>query len=80
MVRYNSSMGRMEVYDGVVWLELGGGVEIGLTYQAEEVLHWARKKMEEEARIEQLAQKHEGIRDLKEKLDMMIALVRNESR
>ena len=80
MVRYNSSMNRMEVYDGVVWIELGGPAEIGLTYQAEEVLQWARKKMEEEARIEQLAKDHEGIRDLKEKLDMMIALVRNDAR
>lgn len=80
IVRYNSSMSRMEVYDGVVWLELGGSVEIGLSYQAEEVLHWARKKMEEEAQIEQLVKQHEGIRDLKEKLDMMIALVRNDAR
>ena len=80
MVRYNSSMNRMEVYDGVVWLELGGPAEIGLTHQAEEVLQWARRKMEEEARIEQLAKDHEGIRDLKEKLDMMIALVRNDPR
>lgn len=80
MVRYSSTNNRLEVYDGVVWLELGTPAEIGLTYQAEVILQWARRKMEEEARIEQLAKDHEGIRDLKEKLDMMIALVRNDAR
>lgn len=73
-------MNRLEVYDGVVWLELGDPAEIGLSHQAEEVLQWARKKMEEEAQIERLAKEHEGIRDLKEKLDIMIALVRNDAR
>jgi hypothetical protein len=68
----------MEVFDGNMWVTLGGQASIGLTPEAVEILDWAKAKKAQEARIEELADEHPGIRDLKEKLDIMIALVEKD--
>lgn len=62
MVRYNGS--NIEVYDGASWLTMTSSypqVELdGLTM---EVVTWARRKMEEEKRMLELAQKHPTVAD-----------------
>jgi len=78
MVRWNIVQSRMEVYDGHSWVTLGSSATVGLTPEATGILDWARKKMQEEEQIEKLVATHPGIRDLKDKLDVMIALVRKE--
>ena len=67
MVRYNTSMQRLEVYDGNMWLELGGGSSIELSSSASQVLEWAQKKMEEERRWRDMADKNPAIKDAYEK-------------
>lgn len=75
-VRYNTTAQAFEVYDGTMWVQLSmAHAQIGLTAEAEGILDWARHKRAEEERIMRLADEHPGIRDLKEKLDVMIALV-----
>ena len=63
-VRYNGSSQNMEVYDGTTWLTMSSGyptVELSSDVQA--VVNWARAKMMEEARILELAAKHESVAD-----------------
>ena len=78
-VRYNTTNQVFEVFDGNMWMQLSmAHAQIGLSHEAESILDWARQKQAEEERIMKLAEEHPGIRDLKEKLDVMIALVSKE--
>ena len=75
-VRYNTTTQCFEVFDGNMWVRLNmAHAQIGLTSEAESILDWARHKRAEEERIMKLANEHPGIKDLQEKLDVMIALV-----
>jgi hypothetical protein len=61
MVRYNTNMNYMEVYDGISWKEISSYANIGLTPDAELLLDWARKKRDEEIELESLAKDHPAI-------------------
>ena len=75
-VRYNTVSQVFEVYDGTSWVQIGmAHAQIGLTTEAESILDWARHKRAEEERIFKLAEQHPGIKDLQEKLNIMITLV-----
>jgi hypothetical protein len=78
MVRYNGLTKNFEVYDGTTWITVQSSVaSVGLTTEAVGLLEWAREKRNDEARLKALADKHPGIKDLKEKLDIMVALVKD---
>lgn len=63
-VRYNGSSQCMEVYDGVTWLTMQSSYPtIELSGEVQAVVNWARAKMAEEARIAELAAKHESVAD-----------------
>ncbi len=51
---------------------------VGLDSRAQEAVNWAWKKMEEERNIAALLNKHPGLKDIKEKFDVMLALVQQE--
>lgn len=74
MMRMNGT--NVEIFDGSTWLIVNSSyATVGLTEEAEMLLEWARKKRDDELRIKVLADKHPGIRDLQEKLDILVALV-----
>lgn len=74
-IRYNSSMSRMEIYDGTSWHGIpDNSLTISMSPDAEEAIEWAQKKMQEEKRIERLIEEHPAVKDAKEKLDILIAL------
>ena len=77
-LRRNTSTTQVEAFNGSTWIPIGQHVSVGLSSDGLEVMHWAQKKMREEQRIEDLMSEHPGIRDLKEKLDLMIALTTKE--
>jgi hypothetical protein len=78
-VRYNTNSSNMEVWDGVSWKEISANyASVGLTSEAESLLDWVRVKRDEEIKFKSLLESHPGIKDLKEKLDMMVALVTKE--
>jgi len=78
-VRYNTNTHHMEVWDGMSWKEISNNyVSVGLTGEAEMLLDWARAKRDEDLRFKTLMESHPGIQDLKEKLDIMVALVTKE--
>jgi hypothetical protein len=61
MVRYNTNMNYIEVYDGMSWKEISSYANIALTGEAESLLDWARKKRDEELQFEALAREHPAI-------------------
>jgi hypothetical protein len=82
MLRYNTNMNTVEVYDGQVWKEVTNGyASVSLTGEAEALLDWARKKRDEELQIEALAREHpainfalENLKKAKMQLDATIIL------
>jgi hypothetical protein len=80
-MRYNISSNNIEVWDGYVWQILSSSsANISLTSDAEEILDWAKNKKLEEEKILAMIKKHPGIKDIKEKLDVMMALVRESEK
>ena len=85
-LRFNTSGQRLEVYDGMTWLELNmPHASIGLNGTAEEAIDWAQRQMVEEKRLEVLAKQHPAVADAllavekaKEQLRVVTALVETE--
>jgi len=82
-LQFNTSRQRLEVYDGMTWLELNTPhASVGLNEAAEEAIDWAQQQMAEEKRIEALAKKHpavedalEAVRQAQERVRIVAALV-----
>lgn len=80
-VRYNSQAGGMEIFDGSVWQRVGDSVaQVGLTQEAERILEWAQKKMQEEAALNARMEKHPGLKDAWERFKVMDALTAEQDR
>jgi hypothetical protein len=62
MMRYNTNMNTVEVYDGHSWKEIESYAGISLTGEAESLLDWARKKRDEEIEMQALADNHPAIK------------------
>ena len=81
LVRYNGNTQNYEVYDGNTWMVMYmAAATVTLDYDVQNILNWARDKMAEDQRIKELAKKHPGIRDLQEKLEVMVALVQQQEK
>ena len=80
-MRYNTQTNNLEVYDGVTWQVFQTTyATVGLSYEAESLLNWARDKRNEELEFKALIEKHPGVKDLKEKLDIMVTLVTEQAK
>ena len=79
MVRYNTNMQCMEVYDGIGWQAIyTAQPTIEMTPQAREAVEWAMSKQEEEYKLQALIKKHPGLKDLHDKFEMMKILCQEE--
>ena len=79
-MRFNTVDQRIEIWDGTSWIQLATGhATVGLDAEAIELLDWAKAKRQEEQRLKSLAKQHPGIQDLQQKLDIMVALVSQDS-
>jgi hypothetical protein len=84
MVRFNSNVSGMEVYDGNGWQRVGGGsAHIDLSYEAQGILDWAATKMADEKAYKELAEKSnavkialENVEQAKRQLDITAKLSR----
>ena len=61
ILRYNTNMNIVEVYDGHVWKEVSSYANVSLTGEAEALLDWARKKRDEDLQLEVLAKEHPAV-------------------
>ena len=84
-VRWNGSTKCFEVCDnnngnytgGGGWMRIDPTVELSSDPQIADTLAWAKKKMFEDQKIEQLARQYPAVKDAKEKLDIIIKLVQD---
>jgi hypothetical protein len=66
---YDPGSQQMKVYDGNSWLSLGGGsATVNLDPAAIGILNWAKKRMQEEAERERLAETNPTIKDLMDQI------------
>lgn len=78
-MRYNTSNQTMEVFDGNNWVVLNMGyASVGLTPEAEVLLDWAKQKRDEEFKLQSLIDKHPGLKEAYERLEIMKALCLEE--
>jgi hypothetical protein len=78
-MRYNTTNQNMEVFDGSTWVALNMGyASVGLTTDAESLLDWARQKRDEEFKLQSLIDKHPGLKEAYERLEIMKALCLEE--
>lgn len=63
-VRYNGSSQNLEVYDGNSWMIMTSSYPtVELSGEVQSILNWAKVKMVEEARLQQLAQDNATLKD-----------------
>ena len=79
MVRYNTSNNEMEVWDGAAWRTLSMSAELELSPEIRQTVEWARRRQAEERELEDLCKKHPGLKDLRDKFEMMRILIQQES-
>jgi hypothetical protein len=85
-MRYNTTMQRIEVYDGNNWIQLAmPDVMIDLNPETQSLLAWARKKRDQEQELERLVQNYPALADAREnleraqeQLDMLATLARDD--
>ena len=72
---------RYEVWNGHSWVSTGSQVGVDLSYQAKQVMVWAHTKMNEEARMQDLARQHPAVaealmsvRHAEERLQIVVSL------
>ena len=80
-MRFNTTSQCMEVYDGNYWIQINmGSVNVGLNYEAESILDWAKKKRDDDEQLKVLMERHPGLKDLHDKLEMMKVLCQEEEK
>jgi hypothetical protein len=80
-LRFNTSNQQMEVYDGSSWQELNmPHATVGLSDEAESLLDWAREKRYDEMVFKTLMEKHPGLKEAYERLEIMKALTLQEEK
>jgi hypothetical protein len=79
-VRWNGQVKQLEVCDNQngTWYKIDNTVELKSDPDIGKILHWAKKKMEYDQKIEELANQYPAVKDAKEKLDIILKLVQNE--
>jgi hypothetical protein len=79
-IRYNPNTSSIEIFDGSNWISNSSVPMIGLTPEVEKIIDWARIKMQQEKQLLDLAANYPAIKDLKEKLDVMMVLLKDETK
>ena len=63
-LQYNTSNQRLELYNGTSWQPLNlGQYYVGLNPDAEQILDWAREKMQEEKEARAMAEQYPAVAD-----------------
>ena len=66
----------MQVFDGTSWLNMNSSyATVSLDPELQVLLDWVRRKMVEEQDLQSLMEKHPGLKDAKDRFEVMLALV-----
>lgn len=79
IIRWNGSAQRKEVMSGDTWIPLQDAIgSIMLPSDVLDAVEWAKKKMAEEAELSKLCAMHPGLQEVKEKFEIMLALIKEQ--
>lgn len=78
-LRYNTTTQAYEVYDGNNWIMVSQGATVGLSYEADDAIRWAQKKMKEEEELKIKMERYPALKDAYDKFKMMEALAYDET-
>jgi len=73
-VHYNAQIQELQVFTGSQWVSVSSHTQIELAPSVQLVVNWAMKKMADEDSLDELLEKHPGLRDTYEKFELMKAL------
>ena len=77
MVRVNGQ--DVQVFDGSSWITMGSGyANVELTPEVQSIIDWARKKKQEEERLDELCEKYPGLRKARNNYEVFLKLVQSE--
>ena len=80
-LRYNNSTSNLEVYNGTTWISMPAAYpSIQMNPAAESAIDWAMRKQAEEYRLQELMEKHPGLKEAYERLEIMKALCLEEEK
>jgi hypothetical protein len=70
-----------QVFDGNSWLNMNSSyATVSLDQESQLLLDWARRKMVEELNLKELLHKHPGLKDAKDRYEVMLALVQEDGK
>ena len=83
-IQYNTSNQRLELYNGTSWQPINlGYYYVGLNPEAEQILDWARAKMQQEQEAQAMAEQYPAVadamgavREAEQQLKTIVALCR----
>jgi len=79
IMRWDAATQNAQVMFGDTWTPIASGYgSISLDPMYQKAIEWAMQKQKEEVDLALLCAKHPGLQDVKEKYEMMLALVRQE--
>ena len=80
-VRWNGHIKQLEVCDNQngMWYKIDNTVELKSDPEIGQILHWAKKKMEEDKQLDKLVNEYPAIKETKERLDILIKLVKENN-
>lgn len=77
-VRWNPSSSCLEIYDGGTWHMKTDNAVVDLSEDAKRILEWARLQKIQQEKIDQLMEKHPGLKDLHQRFEVMLRLVQDD--
>ena len=70
-----------QVFDGSSWLNMNSSyATVSLGTELQVLLNWARRKMIQEQDLKSLMEKHPGLKDAKDRYEVMLALVSDHNK
>lgn len=78
-MRLNTMSQTVEVFDGIGWYSYSSTPTVGLSYDTQMVINWAKTKMAEEALLKEKMEKHPTLKAAYEQYKMVEALVYEEA-
>lgn len=71
--------GKLLVFDGVYWNIYNSSTYMSLSPETEQVIAWAKRKMEEEQQLHKLMDEYPELLEAKLYLEAMVALIKDPS-
>lgn len=74
-VQWNGNLRKFQVSSGSGWTDIDNNITFHVEKKLSDIIEWAEQKMNFDRKVQELSSRYPDIKDAKEKLDILIALV-----